>query len=333
MRILIGTDAAAPQISGVVTTLNAVEEQLIKKGHTVKLIEPSMFFTTPIPGYPYVPLSYPTGIREMIEDFQPDVVHSYTEGPIGFLTGRACRKMGIPYTTSYATHFAELIEQRYRFPAKLSWKFIKWHHNKAVRTMVATEALANEIKEYGIERAVVWGKGVDRELFNSSHRGTINLLYEQPIWLSVGRVSMEKNLEDFFKLDLPGTKVCIGRGPELDKYAEQYPDVKFLGPLSGVPLAQWYANADVFVFPSRWDTFGLVMVESAACGTPVAAYPVRGPLQAVENGVTGILHRDLKTACLQALAINRDNAEKHIDNYYNWETVVNKLVNHFELIK
>lgn len=333
MKILIATDAFEPQISGVVTTLKAYEKELKARGDEALFIEPNMFFNVPTPGYKEIPISFPTNIEKKILEFQPDAIHIHTEGTIGLATGKICRKLGIPYTTGYATHFAEMIEKKYHIPQKWTWWYLKKHHNSAARTIVATDALVDELHDFGIERVVTCNKGVDTELFNSSHRDTKTVPFEGPIWLYVGRISVEKNLEEFLSLDLPGTKVCVGRGPQLKKYEKKFPDVKFVGHKTGVPLAQWYANADVFVFPSKWDTFGLVMLEAASCGTPVAAYPVRGPLQAVEHGVSGFLHNDLGLACEQALQLDRVKVEVFVQDAFSWPQATANFVEKLERIK
>ncbi|NJO63608.1 MAG: glycosyltransferase family 1 protein [Richelia sp. RM2_1_2] len=333
MKILIATDSFDPQINGVVTTLKAYERELKKQGDEVMFVEPNMFFNIPTPGYKEIPISFPINIKRMIKEFKPDAIHVHTEGSIGIATGRVCRKLGIPYTTGYATHFAEMVHKKYHIPEKWTWWYLRKHHNCASRVMVATDALVDELHSFGIQKVVTVGKGIDTTLYNSSHRNTFTMPFEGPIWLYVGRISVEKNLEEFLKLDLPGTKVCVGRGPNLNQYKKKYPYTQFVGHKTGVALAQWYANSDVFVFPSRWDTFGLVMLESGACGTPVAAYPVRGPLQAIKHGVSGYLHDDLRTACLATQTLDRKKVEEFVRDTFCWTRVINNVKKNLEIIQ
>lgn len=332
MKILIATDAFHPQISGVVTTVVALEKALVAKGHQVEFIEPNMFFHIPTPGYKEIPISFPLNIEEKILTYQPDAVHIHTEGTIGLITSKICNKLRIPYTSGYATHFAELVHKKYFIPERLTWKYLRWLHNRAVRTLVATNALVTELNEHGVRNVVAWGKGVDSDTFNSKHKNTLSIPFERPIWLYVGRISVEKNLRVFLDLDLPGTKVCIGRGPEFDKYRKHYKNAQFLGCKTGKELAQWYANSDVMVFPSIWDTFGLVMIEAAACGTPVAAYPVRGPLQAIKHNISGYMDADLRVACLEALKLDRKVVEEFTHTTFSWETAAEEFVHNLEKI-
>lgn len=333
MKILIATDAFPPLICGVTTTLMALKNELESRDIEVRFIEPNQYFNFPTPGYKEIPTSFPTNIKEIIQEYQPDYIHIHTEGIIGLVTSRICKKLDIPFTTTYATNFADMIQKIYKIPACMVWWYLRKIHNSATRTLVATDALVNELHENGVKRVVTFGKGVDAGLFNSSYRNDeLFQEYENPIWLYVGRISVEKNLEAFLDLDLPGTKVLVGRGPALEKFRKKYPAAIFVGVKKGEELAEYYASANVFVFPSRWDTFGMVMVEASATGTPVAAYPVRGPLQAVEHGVSGYLHEDLKTACLNALDLDRKEVELWTNDHFCWGHTASRFLSNLEKI-
>jgi len=304
MKILIATDAWSPQINGVVRTLQTTIGCLRKENHEVHVIHPELWKTYPVPGYPEIriPISMP-GIDKFIELFDPDAIHIATEGRVGWKVRNFCARHNHPFTTAYHTHFPMYLKKIHGVPESWSWKVIKKFHTKSQAVMVSTQTMIEVMEEQGIKNAVLWGRGVDTEIFR--HRDLDTLGFERPIFLNVGRVSKEKGLPDFLSLELPGTKVVVGDGPMLSKYQEAYPSVKFLGAKSGQELGEIYSQSDVFVFPSKTDTFGLVMAEAIMSGVPVAAYPVPGPIDVVQDKVTGILDDDIKTACLKALELGR----------------------------
>jgi glycosyltransferase involved in cell wall biosynthesis len=311
LKIMIVTDAWAPQVNGVVRTLETLGKDLGKLGHTVRYITPLGRRTFPLPTYPEIRLALfqrRALIRE-IREFAPDAVHIATEGSLGLTARRICLKHGIAFTTAFHTRFAEYVHARFPLvPESLIWRGLRWFHRPATAVMVATPALKHDLAAQGFKHLRIWSRGVDIEKFRPIAQA--RLPYEGPIWLYVGRVAVEKNIEAFLALDLPGTKVVVGEGPTRAALAQKYPQVKFLGALIDEALTRAYAGSDVFVFPSRTDTFGLVTLEALACGLTVAAYPVEGPRDVVGAGVPGgtdvaALNEDLRTACLGALELAR----------------------------
>ena len=304
MRIQIVTDAWLPQVNGVVRTLQTVGHELAGLGHEVRYVTPQDFVTLPCPTYPEIRLSVlpMRRLRRMILDFQPSAIHIATEGPLGLAARRFCLRRGLPFTTSFHTRFPEYIRARFPIPESLSYAFVRRFHNAGQRTMVATEGLRDELAARGFTRLGLWGRGVDVELFRPQDKRQHDA--PRPYFLYVGRIAVEKGLPDFLKLDLPGTKFVVGDGPALASLRQQYPDTRFVGAHQGEALARWYADADVFVFPSRTDTFGLVVLEALACGVPVVAYPVRGPLDVIGDAPVGVLDEDLGRAALAAQAID-----------------------------
>ena len=243
-------------------------------------------------------------LEREIRDFAPDAVHIATEGPLGLAARSICLKYGIAFTTAFHTRFAEYVHARFSLvPESWVWRLLRWFHRPATAVMVATESLKRELRAHGLRRARLWSRGVDVETFRPI--ADVRLPYEGPIWLYVGRIAVEKNIEAFLALDLPGTKLVVGDGPARSRLEAKYPAVKFLGALTGEPLARAYAGSDVFVFPSRTDTFGLVVLEALASGLPVAAYPVEGPRDVIGDTPVGVLDADLGRACLGALDIAR----------------------------
>jgi len=304
LKILIVTDAWKPQVNGVVRTLEVLGEDLSALGHTVRYATPEGRFTLPMPTYPEIRLAlFPRAMMEReIRAFAPDAVHIATEGPLGFCARAICIKYGIQFSTSFHTRFPEYVKARFPFvPLELVYRWLRWFHGPAQAMMVATQSLMREMQAHGFRHLRIWSRGVDVDHFHPMEGAA--LPYESPIWLYVGRVAVEKNIEEFLALDLPGTKVVVGDGPARVALAEKYPEARFLGTLSGEALVRTYAASTVFVFPSRTDTFGLVLLEALACGVPVAAYPVQGPLDVVGDAPVGVLDGDLKKACLGALAI------------------------------
>lgn len=322
MRILLITDAWRPQVNGVVRTLEHVVEQLEKTGHTIASITPSDYRTLPMPTYPEIRLSLvrPASIRRRIAEFKPDRVHIATEGPLGVAGRKACLAMSVPYTTSYHTRFPEYLRARLPVPVSLTYRWLRRFHNSGEACLVATQSISDDLTARGFTNVVSWTRGVDHDVFNP-RRGT-KLAQDQgwqgPVFMNVGRVSVEKNLEAFLKLDLPGTKVVVGDGPALASLKRKYPDAVFTGPKFGEDLARHYCAADVFVFPSLTDTFGNVLLEALACGTPVAAFPVPGPLDVIADSPAGVLDEDLRKAALAALEIPREAALEHA-RHYTWE--------------
>lgn len=317
MHILVATDAWHPQVNGVVRTLTMMAEAAGKLGAEVSFLTPQSFRTFAMPSYRdlRVALPRPAKIAELIEASQPDAIHIATEGPIGLLVRRYCRRHAIPFTTSFHTRFPEYVSARAPVPESWVWSTLRWFHGASRAVMAATPALASELRERGFSNVVQWPRGVDTALFRPR---AVDLCQPKPVFLSVGRIAVEKNLEAFLDLDLPGTKVIVGDGPARLALEQKHPEAVFLGALQGEALAEVYAAADVFVFPSRTDTFGLVLLEALASGLPVAAFPVVGPRDVIGTAPVGVLEEDLRQACLAALAIPRqacvDFAAK-----YTWE--------------
>jgi len=306
MRIAIVTDAWLPQVNGVVTTLGRTRDELIRAGHRVKMLTPADHRTIPCPTYPEIRLSLLPyrGVRRTLDAFRPDCIHIATEGPLGFAARRYCRRRGLSFTTSYHTRFPQYVRERVPIPPAWMYAWLRRFHRPAVATLVPTPAVREELAERGFAHLRLWSRGVDVELFRPEPRAS--LPDPRPILLYMGRVAVEKNLEAFLQLRVPGTKYVVGDGPDLARLRSRYPEAVFTGYRFGAELAAHLAAADVFVFPSRTDTFGLVMLEAMACGTPVAAYPVTGPLDVVEQGRTGVLHEDLGVAVRHALTLDRN---------------------------
>ncbi len=308
---MIVTDAWSPQVNGVVRTLETLAKDLGSLGHTVRTITPLGRRTFPLPTYPEIRLALfqRRALMREIRDFAPDAVHIATEGSLGLTARRICLKHGIAFTTAFHTRFAEYVHARFPMvPQKLIWRWLRWFHRPATAVMVATTTLKRDLAAHGFKHLRIWSRGVDIEKFHPI--ADARLPYDGPIWLTVGRVAVEKNFESFLALDLPGTKVVVGDGPAREALSRKYRQAKFLGALSGEALIRAYAGSDVFVFPSRTDTFGLVTLEALACGLTVAAYPVEGPRDVVGPDMPGgpdvaVLDEDLRTACLGALELAR----------------------------
>ena len=308
-RVMIVTDAWAPQVNGVVRTLEILGQDLAALGHDVRYATPRDRMTVPMPTYPEIRLAlFPRrSLEAMIGEFKPTAIHIATEGTLGLSARAICISRKIPFTTSFHTRFPEYVAARFPIiPISLVYRFLRWFHGPAKTMMVATPALREEMESHGFHNLRIWSRGVDVEMFRPIPDA--KLPYPGPIFLYVGRVAVEKNLEAFLALDLPGTKVVIGDGPARATLEQKYPDAKFLGPKTGEELVRAYAASDVFVFPSKTDTFGLVMLEALACGVPVAAYPVQGPNDVIGDAPVGALDNDLREACLRALKISREDA-------------------------
>jgi glycosyltransferase involved in cell wall biosynthesis len=306
MRILIATDAWHPQVNGVVRTLTSLKRSASGLGVEVGFLTPDGFPSLPVPTYPGLRVALPNRreIARRIEAAAPDAIHIATEGPIGWATWSYCRRRRLAFTTSYTTRFPEYIAVRSIVPASVTYAVLRRFHSAAAMTMVATNSLYDELAARGFRKLGFWGRGVDTELFNPSHPLELDL--PRPIFMTMGRVAVEKNIEAFLSLDLPGCKVVVGDGPQKSVLEHKYPGVRFLGEKTGADLTAHLAAADVFVFPSRTDTFGVVQLEALACGTPVAAFPVTGPLDVIADHPVGALDEDLRSACLRALNVSRD---------------------------
>jgi glycosyltransferase involved in cell wall biosynthesis len=309
MKILVATDAWHPQVNGVVRTLSHVAHEASAFGADIEFLSPQGFWTLPMPSYPEIRLALtgPGDVERSLDRTRPEAVHIATEGPIGHAVRRVCMKRGMPFTTSLHTRFPDYLAERLPLPQRwttdVTWNWLRRFHAPGAAVLAATPTLAQELTERGFHDVKLWSRGVDAELFHPGRRKGLDL--PRPIFLSVGRVAVEKNIEAFLKLDLPGTKLIVGDGPAREKLQRQYPDAVFVGSKQGEELAEYYASADVFVFPSRTDTFGLVLLEALACGTPVAAYPAPAPRDVIGAAPVGALDEDLKVACMEALRCAR----------------------------
>ena len=307
MRLVIATDAWRPQVNGVVRTLERMAEELPRLGVEVTMLTPAAFRTVPLPTYPDIRLALarPKAIKAAIEAARPDAVHIATEGPIGFAVRRWCLAENRPFTTSYHTRFPEYVAARAPIPKSFSYAVLRRFHNAGVGCMVATASLAAELTRRGFRNVMSWSRGVDSALFRPRpEEPPFNTA--RPVFLYVGRVAVEKNIDAFLDLDLPGSKVVVGEGPALARLEAAHPEVRFTGLLTGEALARAYGRADVFVFPSRTDTYGIVLLEALASGVPVAAYPVAGPADVIGASGVGVLDEDLRKAALAALDVPRE---------------------------
>ena len=326
MRIALVSDAWAPQINGVVRTLTMLMRELGKRGHEVVRITPDLFRTLPCPTYPEIRLAIRPGRRvaEMMAAARPDAIHITTEGPLGIAARRYCLRRGYGFTTAFHTRFPEYVAARFCVPLSLSYALMRRFHAPSRGVMVATDTVRGELAARGFDNLRRWSRGVDAEIYDPALRGELDGL-KRPIFLSVGRVAVEKNFEAFLKLDLPGSKVVVGDGPMLETLRRRHPEAHFLGKREGRELARLYASADVFVFPSRTDTFGLVLLEALASGLPVAAFPVPGPLDVIGGSGAGVLGEDLGRAALAALDIPREHCRTHALRY-TWTASADQFV-------
>ncbi|WP_026609040.1 glycosyltransferase family 4 protein [Methylocaldum szegediense] len=315
MKLALITDAWLPQTNGVVTTLRAVCNELNAIGHSVETFTPDLFRNWPCPGYPEIRLALGCGpkLRTRLDRFEPDAIHIATEGPLGLTARRYCKQRGLPFTSSFHTRFAEYIHLRTGLPLSVGYAYLRWFHSESVRVMAATPALLEELKARGFKNPVLWSRGVDTELFRP--RSKDFLPDAHPVMLYVGRVAIEKNIEAFLELDIPGTKYVVGDGPQRQELERKYPEVHFVGYKYGEELARYLAAADVFVFPSRTDTFGLVMLEALASGVPVAAFPVEGPKDVILSRRVGCLDEDLKKAITEALQLDPEDCRRYALQY------------------
>lgn len=317
-RLVIVSDAWFPQINGVVRTLDRTRQELEAMGLDVHVIGPDRFRTIPCPTYPEIRLAVDAVWRlpRLLAGLMPAAVHIATEGPLGSIARRFCRKHGQAFSTSFHTRFPEYIHARCRLPVDITYSWMRRFHGDAEVTMVTTPTMKADLAGRGFQHLEVWSRGVDLDLFRP--RSKDFLPYPRPIFMNVGRVAVEKNIGGFLDLALPGTKVVVGGGPQLEELRRTYPDVKFLGPKTGEELAAHYAAADVFVFPSRTDTFGLVLLEALASGVPVAALPVPGPIDVIGGHPCGVLDDDLQRAAIRALEIDPDACRRHAETF-SWQ--------------
>ncbi|MFZ4554094.1 MAG: glycosyltransferase family 4 protein [Burkholderiales bacterium] len=317
-RVLIVTDAWLPQVNGVVKSLQNTAAQLEARGHTVGFVTPLSFRTLPCPTYPDIRLSLttPGAVAKHIDAFAPDALHVATEGPLGWAARSIALKRGWAFTSAYHTRFPEYVSSRSPIPESWSYALLRRFHGASAAVMVPTHSIIDDLQTRGFDRVVHWSRGVDHSIFRMDPPQA-RRADKPPVFLYAGRVSVEKNIESFLQLDLPGEQWVAGGGPALEGLRKKYPKAKFLGMKTHAELADVYRQARVFVFPSRTDTFGLVLVEAMACGLPVAAYPVPGPLDVVGDSGAGALDTDLRAACLRALEVAPETAAAHAQQF-NW---------------
>ena len=301
--ILIVTDNLPEQINGVVTTYKNIEAHAVRDNYRVVYIDPGRFRYVDCPGYNEVKIAFPRKVGKILEEINPDYIHIAAEGPIGLRVRQYLDKHGYRYNTAYHTKFPEGLRALFGIPEAITWPLVRWFHKHSGKVLTTTDTMVKELRDHGFDGDVIpWTRGVDRSIFKPGDRApSVNY-----VMVCVSRVSKEKNLEDFFNLDYPGRKIMVGNGPMLEEYQAKYPSVEFVGAKRGQELGDYYRMADVFVFPSRWETFGLVMIEAMACGTPVAAYPCQGPLDVIDEGVTGCMNEELKQAVKDALMLSRN---------------------------
>lgn len=327
MRIAIVTDAWAPQVNGVVRTLTEVSDELRRRGHELALVSPDQYRSLPCPTYPEIRLALAGSIAvgRRLDAFAPEAVHIATEGPLGWAARRWCRRRRCAFTTAYHTQFPDYLARRTGLPASLFWPYIRHFHRPAAGIMVATETVRAQLREQGLAQLRPWTRGVDLSLFGPDVAPP-DLFFDlpRPIQLYVGRVAVEKNIEAFLANRHPGSKVVVGDGPALARLQVAFPEARFVGKQTGLALAACYAGADVFVFPSRTDTFGLVMIEALACGTPVAAYPVPGPLD-VLSPASGAMAERLEDAIARALPLDREQCLAH-GRSFSWQTSADQFL-------
>ena len=327
MRLAIVTDAWLPQTNGVVRTLSVTASLLQRSGHAVEVLEPRGFRTLPCPSYPEIRLALGPYRRLAAEltALDPDSVHVATEGPLGMAARRWCLRHGRAFTSSYHTRFPEYLRARAPIPLSLSYAHLRRFHGAAARTLVGTPSMMRALEERGFRNLALWSRGVDTELFRPGPKSFLEL--PRPVWLYFGRVAVEKGIDDFLRLELPGTKLVVGDGPAMAECRRRHPEAVFAGYRHGEELAAFVAASDVFVFPSRTDTFGLVLLEAMACGVPVAAYPVTGPLDVVIRGVNGVLDEDLRAAALGALELDPRACREHALRF-TWGAATRQFVDH-----
>jgi len=320
-KILVITDNLTDQINGVVTTYKNLEAFAIRDDYNIVYITPNEFRHFDCPVYNEVKIAYPRSMGTKIKKINPNYIHIATEGPVGLWARAYLTKRGYSYNTAYHTKFPEGLHTLVGIPETITWKYIKWFHKHTGKVLTTTDAMVNLLKEKGLRAEIIpWTRGVDRSIFNDSLRNKSNKVVKL---VCVSRISKEKNLDDFCSLVYPNAeKILVGDGPYREELENKYSDVKFVGFKTGTDLAYYFANADVFVFPSRWETFGIVMIEAMACGTPVAAYPCQGPLEVVDHGSTGFLSNDLNLAITECLSLDRNEVICK-SNKWSWESAWN----------
>ncbi len=331
MKLALVTDAWLPQVNGVVRTLGHTVREMSAAGHQVDVISPEGFRTVPCPTYPEIRLSLFPG-RELgrrLDEIAPDAVHIATEGPLGLAARGWCRRRNWPFTTAYHTQFPEYVRARLPIPLAASYAAVRWFHGGATRTLVTTPSMQRHLESRGFRNLARWGRGVDTELFRPRDKAWLTL--PRPVWLYFGRVAVEKGVEEFLTLDLPGTKLVVGDGPAAADLRRRYPETVFAGYRHGEELASYVAASDVFVFPSRTDTFGLVLLEAMACGVPVAAYPVTGPVDVVIHSVTGALGEDLRAASLAALQVSPEACRAHALRH-SWAAATRQFMDNLAIV-
>ena len=325
MRLALVTDAWAPQTNGVVRTLMRTRDELTSMGHAVEVISPDMFNGFPCPTYPEIKLAFLPGrkIARTLAAFQPDAIHIATEGPLGHAARGHCLAQGLPFTTAYHTRFPEYVEARFAVPVGLSYAWLRRFHRRSRSIMVATQSIESDLLARGFGNIRRWSRGVDTNLFKPRDKNLLKL--PRPIHLFVGRVAVEKNIEAFLSLDLPGSQVVIGDGPQLEQLKRKFPKAYFLGKKVGEDLARHYAAADVFVFPSLTDTFGLVILEALASGLPVAAFPVPGPRDILQGTDAGALDADLGAAVKKALVVPAARCRARAEQF-SWKAATEQFL-------
>jgi glycosyltransferase involved in cell wall biosynthesis len=328
MRIAVVTDAWRPQVNGVVRTLTQTGLELERDGHAVRHIGPDIFRSLPCPTYPEIRLAVlpRAKLERELDAFAPDTLHIATEGPLGMAARAICRDRGWRFTTSYHTQFPQYLRLRAPIPERWTYRWLRSFHGAGVRTLVPTPSVKQELEAQGFANVALWTRGVDTERFAPGPRDAFGDL-PRPICLYVGRVAVEKNIDAFLAAPMPGSKVVVGDGPDLARLRREHPTVTFTGYRDNGALAACYRSADVFVFPSRTDTFGLVMLEAMASGVPVAAFPVTGPVDVVEDGVTGALDEDLGRAVERALKADAAACRAHAERN-SWRTVARQFAEH-----
>jgi glycosyltransferase involved in cell wall biosynthesis len=337
MRILLATDAWEPQVNGVVRTLTRVVSELRDMGHHVEVISPDQFKTLPLPTYPEIKLAIGAyePVQERFKAFEPEAIHIATEGPIGLAARRICVEWKLPFTTSYHTRFPEYVSARLPLPLAAGYAYMKWFHRPSGRLMVATPTMRDELSRHGFRNISSWSRGVDTEVFRPKQAAETDIFADlpKPVFLYVGRVAVEKNIEAFLGLNLPGTKVVVGDGPQREELAAKYPASRFVGAKFGDDLSAHFACADVFVFPSLTDTFGLVILEAMAAGTPVAAYPAPGPIDIIPGSGAGVLAASategLREACLEGLKLDRAEVRRFAETF-SWRSCAEDFVRNLQ---
>ncbi len=337
MRILLATDAWEPQVNGVVRTLIRTVAECRAMGHEVEVVSPDQFKTVPLPTYPEIRLAVGAyePMQERFKAFEPEAIHIATEGPVGLAARRLCVEWKLPFTTSYHTRFPEYVAARFPVPSTAGYAYMRWFHKPSGRVMVATPTMRDELEKRGFTNLSPWTRGVDTDLFQPREALAAAGVPDpyagraRPVFLNVGRVAVEKNIEAFLELDLPGSKAVVGDGPSREALTQKYPDVMFAGMKFEQDLAAFFAYADVFVFPSLTDTFGLVLLEAMAAGTPVAAYPAPGPVDIVPGSGAGVLSDDLREACVEALKIDRAHARAYAERF-SWRASTEEFIRNLQ---